>query len=91
MSSPEDRQGRHESIRALSDRPDVWLHLPAWAEALCRGCDAALSSLETPVGGDLDAGIAVNITTLLRHAERTSNFDMFGAWRPPEHRLRPAA
>ena len=35
--------------------------------------------------------MAVNITTLLRHAERTSNFDMFGAWRPPEHRLRPAA
>ena len=38
------------------------------------------------------AGMVMNdLNFRLATEERTSNFDMFGAWRPPEHRLRPAA
>ena len=35
--------------------------------------------------------MSVNITTLLRHAQQTDNWDMFGAWRPPQHHLQLAA
>ena len=35
--------------------------------------------------------MSVNITTLLRHAQQTDNWDMFGAWRPPQRRLQLAA